>query len=98
MNLLLRSHENVNDPVWSVIFSIILLLIGVGYCLYTILDYDDGKTMPRSQITKIDILSRVYKMKTSLYDGEQRDKSGEWHDGYHQALSEILNIVDEFSR
>lgn len=54
--------------------------------------------MPRNQITKIDILSRVYKMKTSLYDGEQRDKSGEWHDGYHQALSEILNIVDEFSR
>jgi hypothetical protein len=43
MNLLLRSHQNVNDPVWSVIFSIIILLIGVGYYVYTILNYDDGK-------------------------------------------------------
>jgi len=56
------------------------------------------KTMPRNQITKIDILSRVYTMKTSLYDGEKSDKPEEWHDGYHQALSEILSIVDEFSR
>ena len=43
MNLLLRSHQNVTDPVWSVIFSIIILLIGVGYYVYTILNYDDGK-------------------------------------------------------
>ncbi len=31
MNLILRLHENYNDPVWSVIISIIILLIGVGY-------------------------------------------------------------------
>jgi len=52
--------------------------------------------MPRNQITKIDILSRVYKMKTSLYDGEQSDKSGEWHDGAHKALNDVLIIIDEF--
>jgi len=54
--------------------------------------------MPRSQITKIDLLSRIYKMKTRLYEGQHREKSGDWHDGYHQALNEVLNIVDEFSR
>ena len=31
MNLLLRPLDNPNDPVWSVIISIIILLIGVGY-------------------------------------------------------------------
>jgi NADH:ubiquinone oxidoreductase subunit 2 (subunit N) len=31
MNLLLRPLDNINDPVWSVIISIIILLIGVGY-------------------------------------------------------------------
>ncbi len=54
------------------------------------------KTMPRNQITKIDIVSRVYKMKTSLYDGKQIDKSSEWHDGAHKALNDVLNILDEF--
>ena len=31
MNLLLRPLNDVNDPVWSVIISIIILLIGVFY-------------------------------------------------------------------
>ena len=37
MNLLLRPLENANDPVWSVIISIIILLIGTSYCIYTIM-------------------------------------------------------------
>ena len=37
MNLLLRAHENYNDPVWSVIISIIILLIGVGYYIVYIM-------------------------------------------------------------
>jgi len=41
MNLLLRPLNDINDPVWSVIFSIILLLIGVFYVVYSILKYDD---------------------------------------------------------
>ena len=31
MELFLRPLADVNDPVWSVIISIIILLMGVGY-------------------------------------------------------------------
>jgi hypothetical protein len=35
MNLILRAHESVNDPVWSVIYLLIVLLMGTGfYILY----------------------------------------------------------------
>ena len=37
MNLLLHPLENPNDPVWSVIISLIILLAGVTYCIYTIM-------------------------------------------------------------
>jgi hypothetical protein len=43
MNLLLLPHENVNDPVWSVIFGITLVLIGTGYYIYILINYDNGK-------------------------------------------------------
>lgn len=41
MNLLLRPHENFNDPTWSVIISIALLLVGVLYIVVYILGIDD---------------------------------------------------------
>jgi hypothetical protein len=56
-----------------------------------------GSKMPRSRMSKIDIEARVYKMKTALYNGEHRDKSGEWHDGAHHALSQVLDILGEYS-
>ncbi len=37
MNLILRAHENVNDPVWGVIWCICLLLIGTGYYILYIM-------------------------------------------------------------
>ena len=37
MNLFLRPLENPNDPVWSVIISLIILLAGVSYYIYTIM-------------------------------------------------------------
>ena len=37
MNLLLRPLENYNDPTWSVIISILILLIGTFYYIYTIM-------------------------------------------------------------
>jgi len=37
MNLLLRPLENINDPVWSVIISIGILLVGVMYCVVTVI-------------------------------------------------------------
>ena len=41
MNLLLRPLNDINDPVWSVIFSIILLLIGVFWVVRYILGIDE---------------------------------------------------------
>jgi NADH:ubiquinone oxidoreductase subunit 2 (subunit N) len=43
MNLILRSLENPNDPVWSVIISIIILLIGVGYYIRYIMSMAFGE-------------------------------------------------------
>ena len=37
MNLILRTHENINDPVWSVILSILILLLGTGYYILYIM-------------------------------------------------------------
>ena len=47
-------------------------------------------------MTKIDLEARLYKLKTALYNGEQQDKSGEWHDGYHEAISKVLDILQEW--
>ena len=41
MNLLLRPLEDINDPVWSVIFSIMLLLVGVFWVVKYILSIDE---------------------------------------------------------
>ena len=41
MELFLRPLENPNDPVWSVIISIVILLIGVFYIIIYILGIDD---------------------------------------------------------
>ena len=40
MNLLLRPLNDINDPVWSVIFSIMLLLVGVFWVVRYILLVD----------------------------------------------------------
>ena len=37
MNLILRPLENSNDPVWSVIISLIILLSGVTYYIVYIM-------------------------------------------------------------
>ena len=44
MNLLLRPLENPNDPVWSVIISIIILLAGVFYVIVYILGIDKNES------------------------------------------------------
>ena len=55
MNLLLRPLDNPNDPVWSVIISIIILLIGVGYYIRYIMRMafdelnDDGSNQPEGR-------------------------------------------------
>ena len=37
MNLLLRPLENANDPVWSVIILLVILLMGVTYYIVYIM-------------------------------------------------------------
>ena len=37
MNLFLRPLSDVNDVTWSIIISLIILLIGVAYYIYTIM-------------------------------------------------------------
>lgn len=52
--------------------------------------------MARGRVSKIDIESRVYRMKTALYNGHYGEKSEEWRDGYHAALNSLLEILQEY--
>ncbi len=52
MNLLLRAHDNVADPVWSVIISVILAVVGALFVVIYILreafaELDDGRSNQR---------------------------------------------------
>jgi hypothetical protein len=52
MNLILRAHENVSDPVWSVIISVILaVVLALGYVIYILgeafAELDDGRSNQR---------------------------------------------------
>ncbi len=51
MNLLLRTHENFNDPVWSIIFLVFLACAGASYYIYYILNLAfseyDGEERPK---------------------------------------------------
>ena len=52
MNLILRPLNDINDPVWSVIFSIILLLAGVFYVVSYILGTDERESHGSDDSTK----------------------------------------------
>lgn len=54
--------------------------------------------MASGKVTKNDLLARIYKLKTELYNGTERDKSAQWHDGAHSAYNRILEILNEYSR
>mgnify|MGYP003112745245 CR=1 FL=1 len=55
--------------------------------------------MPRCTITKVDLLSRIYKLKTALYD-DSLDMfncfSEEKKEGAHDALNRVLDILQEY--
>ena len=53
--------------------------------------------MATGRVTKNDILHRVYKMKSELYDGKNKDKPEQWHDGAHDAYNRILDLLQEYS-
>ena len=52
MNLILRPLENPNDPVWSVIIMIALLLVGVFYVVVYILGIDDRESHGEDDTTE----------------------------------------------
>jgi|11BtaG_2_1085332.scaffolds.fasta_scaffold00018_3 hypothetical protein len=46
---------------------------------------------------KTDLLARLYKEKTKLYEGEFREEqTEEWHHGAHFAYSRLLDIISEY--
>ena len=52
MNLILRPIEDINDPVWSVIISIIILLAGVFYVIVYILGIDERESHGSNDTSK----------------------------------------------
>lgn len=53
--------------------------------------------MPRGRMLKVDIESRVYKLKTEIYDGKYDGASEDWLNGAHYSLNKILEILQEYS-
>jgi hypothetical protein len=54
--------------------------------------------MARGSLTKVDMLARVYKMKNELYNGTHYNQSGEWHDGAHDTINKVLEMLKEYSQ
>jgi hypothetical protein len=53
--------------------------------------------MPRSQMLKVDMEARLYKLKTELYEMENyKGKTGQWCDGAHHAYNEVLKVLQEY--
>jgi hypothetical protein len=52
--------------------------------------------MPRGKLTKNDILAKVYQLKTDLYTDVHKSKTGQWQDGAHYFLNEVLKSLDEY--
>ena len=73
MNLLLRPLDNPEDPVWSVIISIIILLIGVVYIVVYILGIDERESHGSNDTPKQEELLQLQS------DGDQQS-SGRGHD------------------
>ena len=59
MELLLKPLENPNDPVWSVIVMIIILLIGVLYIIAYILGIDEKESHGSDDTTESEELLQL---------------------------------------
>ena len=53
--------------------------------------------MSSGRVSKVDMLTKVYKMKNELYNGTYKGKSFEWYSGAHDTLNRILDLLDEYS-
>ena len=55
--------------------------------------------MPRSSMLKTDMLARLYKLKTELYEENEVAKTGhtgQWTDGAHYAYNKVLDMLQEY--
>jgi hypothetical protein len=50
----------------------------------------------RGRVSKVEIEARVYKMKNELYNGVHCARNGDWHDGAHDALNRVLELLKEY--
>ena len=73
MELFLRPLENPNDPVWSVIISIIILLAGVFYVIIYILGIDENESHGSDDTPKSEELLQ-------LPSDRDQQSSGRGHD------------------
>jgi len=74
MNLILRPLENPNDPVWSVIISIILLLAGVFYIVVYILGIDERESHGRDDTPKQEELLQLPSDRDQQSGGRGHDR------------------------
>jgi hypothetical protein len=52
--------------------------------------------MPRGQVTKAELLARIFKYKTSLFEEPFGSKNLEWHEGAHDSLNKVLDMLAEY--
>ena len=45
---------------------------------------------------KVDLEARLYKLKTALLRRVIAIQNGDWHDGAHNALNKVLDILQEY--
>ena len=59
MNLILRPLDNVGDPVWSVIWMILILLVGVSYYIVYIIGMDGRESNGSNDAAKSEELLQL---------------------------------------
>jgi|TARA_B100002019_G_scaffold248157_1_gene226960 hypothetical protein len=53
--------------------------------------------MPRGNLTKVDMMSRVLKLKHELYSNQYHHYSGNQKDSAHEVLNKVLDMINEYS-
>ena len=59
MNLILRPLDDVNDVTWSIVISLIILLVGVFYIIVYILGIDERESHGSNDTTKSEELLQL---------------------------------------
>ena len=59
MNLILKPLDDVNDVTWSIVISLIILLVGVFYVIVYILGIDERESHGSDDTTKSEELLQL---------------------------------------